>query len=1143
MWHRPFANYPQCRRSVGRVLFCRLLGCILLCVIGLGAISHELQAQRFTFRRIGTEQGLSQCTVLAMLQDRYGFMWLCTQDGLNRYDGYTFKAYKHNAEDSASLSSSMAISIFEDRSGTMWVGTYNGLNRLNRATGKFSRFYPDSLRIPQKCSIWGISEIPDGRLVVATSNGLFQFDTAQEYLREFTSTDSSAAVFRGKVCHRIVDNTGRYVFRVERRLYEYRPETNSFALLAYTPRNVDPRRAMLMPIFVDKQGGYWSISEARANPSLLGLYRFIPAAATSTSSGTIPSGGNNIARDVWRRFQPSEMNIQSMMDMVGRIFQDSQNRIWVQTLSGLNLFDPVHNTFRLYQHNPADPLSLGANRIVSMYEDRSGLLWVASNGSGVNILLPQKFLLYRLSDAPSLQRRGRFHFLKGIVEDRDGALWVAEYDHGLRKFDRSSGTFTEYKDINSVVKGGIASLLCLHADKEGLIWFGGSFNHLGCFNPATKTFRYFGSKGSVPPTDDAIWINYMRFLTEDAHGFLWLATDRNGLQVFSKRQKRYVANFLGNHDVSSVFVSRSLSSSSSSTVYAGTDGAGVYMFSPMANSFDSSGLPRFTIKHFRHNPKDSTTLSAHNTVKYFYEDSKGYIWIGMDGGGLNRFDPRTETFVRFSERNGLPNNVVYGILPDSRNNLWLSTNKGLSKFNPENHTFRNYDVSDGLQANEFNSNSFARLRTGELLFGGIGGINIFHPDSVRDNTNPPPVMLTEILINDKPKQFDKPVEDLRELTLRYDENTLSFTFAGLDYTNSAKNRYMYKLEGVTNVIDKDWVQSGTGRTVRYAALPPGEYIFRVKACNNDGIWNEQGTALKINLVPPFWREAWFYAICFVAGAGGGVILVRAVVRRRFMQRIERLEHERALERARLGRELAIERERGRIAQDIHDEVGPGITKILLLSGYADTVVQNGAEHESTHDGGLLVAPPRNPLSQAAQEVIDSMNDIIWMTNPKNDTLDNLMAYIREYAAEYLKQASITCRFDIPDTVPSVHLYGTLRRNIFLTVKEALNNTVKHARASETIISLTFDDNNNSLEARSPNHLTAEYRFQLCISDDGKGVSASSAPSRFGNGLDNMRRRMEECNCGFSVETGDGHGTAITLDILIFPTPYLDLEQA
>lgn len=1128
-------------RFIAQCLKKRFLVCVLLCSVEFWGIPSGVFAQRFTFRRIGTEQGLSQCTVLSMLQDHYGFMWLCTQDGLNRYDGYTFKTYKHNAEDSTSLSSSMAISIVEDRSGTIWVGTYNGLNRLNRATGKFRRFYPDSLRIPQRCSIWSISEIPDGRLVVATSNGLFQFDAVQECLREFVSTGSSAQVFKGKACHRIVDNTGRYVFRVERRLYEYRPETNTFAALDFTPKNIDPRRNMLMPIFIDKQGGYWSISEARANPSLLGLYRFMPpgTAQNAADGGMVSQGKNKATSEQWTRFQPGEMNIQSMVDMVGRIFQDSQNHIWVQTLSGLNLFDPVHNTFKLFQHSPADPLSLGANRIVSMYEDRSGLLWVASNGSGVNIMLPQKFLLYRLSDPPSLQRRGRFHFLKGITEDRDGALWIAEYDHGLRKFDRTTGEFTEYKDTKSVLKGGIASLLCLHADKDGLIWFGGSFNHLGCFNPATRTFFYYGSKGNMPPADDALWINYMRFLTEDEHGFLWLATDRNGLQVFSKRQKRYVAHFLGNHDVSSVFVARS----SSRTVYAGTDGAGIYTFSPIPNLYDSSGLPHFRIKHFRHNPNDSTTLSAHNTIKYFYEDSKGYIWIGMDGGGLNRFDPRTETFVRYSERNGLPNNVVYGILPDSHHNLWLSTNKGLSKFNPENHTFRNYDVSDGLQGNEFNSNSFASLRTGELLFGGIGGINIFHPDSVRDNTHPPPVMITDILINDHAKQFDKPVEDLRELTLRYDENTLSFTFAGLDYMNSTKNQYMYKLEGVTNVIDKDWVQSGTGRTVRYAALPQGEYVFRVKACNNDGVWNEQGVALKINLVPPFWREAWFYALCMLVGLSAGVGVVRAVVRRRLMQRIERLEHERALERARLGRELAIERERGRIAQDIHDEVGPGITKILLLSGYADTVALNGVTGEPVHTtDGHIPAPLRNPLSQAAQEVIDGMNGIIWMTNPQNDTLDNLMAYIREYAAEYLSQASIACRFDIPDTVPPVHLYGTLRRNIFLTVKEALNNIVKHAHASETTIALIFqhDQKNGSVSQQEPDDNSA-YRFQLRISDNGKGVNDADV-SRFGNGLDNMRRRMEECNCQFTVLTHDGRGTVITLDIVIFPTPYLNMEQ-
>jgi len=1104
-------------------------------------------AQSLAFRRIGTEQGLSQCTVLSMLQDQYGFMWFCSQDGLNRYDGYTFTVYKHRSEDSTSLSSSLTITLYEDRQGVLWVGTYNGLNRFDRATGQFQRFYPDSLRIPQRCSIWSIWEIPDGRLVVATSAGLFQLDAHQclqpkhQHLREFVSSDGSAAVFRGNVCQRISDYLGRYLVRVGRSLYELNTIENRFVSVQFTPSTVNPYRNMLTPVHVDNEGAYWSITDANVDSSLIGLYRFTPASNPMGRAGADYT--NDQRTESWTRFTPRSTNTQTMTDMVGKLYQDCQNRLWVQTLDGLQLFDPVRQRFTAFRHDPADPSSLGANRILSMYEDRSNLLWVASNGSGVNTLLPQKFALYRLSDAPQAssglsssppQRSGgRFHFLKGIAEDRDGTLWIAEYDHGLRKFDRATGTFTEYKDRRTSSSFAMNSLLCLHLDSAGILWFGGSFNRLGCFDPRTRQFSYFENTAVKPSPHDAVWINYMRFLTEDHEGNLWLATDHNGLHVFNKRKKQYVAHFLDSHDVSCVMVSRS------GSIYAGTDGAGMYVLSPHKDT--PAGALRFDIRRFMPEANNPQRLSPNNSMKYFYEDPEGMVWIATDGGGLNRFDPRTETFARFTEREGLPSSVVYGILPDDHGNLWLSTNKGLSKFHPASGTFRNYDVSDGLQSNEFNTNAFCRLKSGELVFGGIGGINIFHPDSVRDNANVPNVVLTELLVNDKPYRFDKPLEDLQELTLRYDENTLSFTFAALDYANPAKNRYMYKLEGVEHEIDNHWVQSGTVRTVRYAALPQGEYIFRVKACNNDGVWNKRGVMLRIIIVPPFWRTAWFYALCVVVVVGGGAFAIRAYARRQLLRRIERLEHEQALERARLEKALAIERERGRIAQDIHDEIGPGITKILLLSGFAQTAEQPYALHHHTATGGTAshndhtngtgenldhlhctsnpyasnLLPP-NPIAQAAQEVIDSMNGIIWMTNPKNDTLDKLMAYIREYASSYLDAAAISCRFDTPETIPSIPLYGTLRRNLFLTIKEALNNIVKHARARSVAIVLLID---------TPQHV----QVQIC--DDGQGI-LPEAMSSFGNGLDNMRCRMEECGCRFDVLTGDGRGTVVILDVFV-----------
>lgn len=1050
----------------------------------------ELQSQPLTFRRIGTEQGLSQCTVLSMLQDRYGFMWFCAQDGLNRYDGYSFKVYKHNAEDSASLSSSLTITVFEDRAGVLWVGTYNGLNRFDRKTGTFKRYYPDSSRTPQRCSIWSISELSDGTIVVGTGSGLFQLDKKQTTMVEYQTADKSNLIFKNKLCQRIAEKAGRFLVRVERRLFELDTLRNTFFPVLFTPESINPYRQMLTPVFVDIEGAYWSVTDANADSSLIGLYRYKPRTKTNR-------------QEEWTRYHPFTSTTQAATDRLGKLYQDRRQQIWVQTLNGLNLFDPVNNKFVQFQHNPSDPLSLGANRIVSMYEDRSGLLWIASNGSGLNVLLPQKFSLYRLADAPATKEQGRFHFVKGVVEDQSGNIWIAEYDHGLRKFDRKTGAFIEYKDKQPGKQNGLTSILCLHPDKDGNIWFGGSFNRLGKFVPKTGKFYYYHNTmfPATEESNDILWLSYMRFLAEDERGFLWLATDKRGLQVFSKKQERFIGHFLGSLDVSSVFVART------GKIYVGTDGAGIYVFTPRHGTENADGLPEFFIRHYSHNPSDPKSLSANNTIKYFYEDPQGLLWIATDGGGLNCMDPVTGQFTRFTERNGLPNNVVYGILPDVKGNLWLSTNKGISRFSPKTETFRNYDVSDGLQANEFNTNAFCRLKSGELLFSGIGGINIFHPEKALDNPNIPPVRLTELLINDKVTPLPGILEELQTLTLNHDENTLSFTFAALDYTNPAKNQYVYKLEG----IDRDWVQSGTIRTVRYAALPVGDYTFRVKACNNDGVWNIEGVTLKIVLVPPFWKTLWFYGLCIVVSVGGVAGFARFIARRRLLQRIERMEHERALERERLEKALAIEQERGRISQDIHDEVGPGMTKILLLSGFADLMPQ------TTNSGA---ANGNTDLSRTVQEVIESMAGIIWMTKPENDTLDNLIAYIREYAFNYMQKTTIRCIVDIPDVVPELSINGTLRRNIFLTVKEALNNIVKHSQATQVLLSLV---------------IPSELRVSLFITDNGKGFNMRQV-SRFSNGLDNMYKRMKECGCLLHLKSIEGQGTELHLEIMLPPTP-------
>ena len=412
---------------------------------------------------------------------------------------------------------------------------------------------------------------------------------------------------------------------------------------------------------------------------------------------------------------------------------------------------------------------------------------------------------------------------------------------------------------------------------------------------------------------------------------------------------------------------------------------------------------------------------------------------------------------------------------------------------------------------------------GWMLFGGVNGFNIFHPDSVRDNPEKPPVAITNILINEKPystiwRGFEAKtpqhgiaeVSELTALDLAWTDNTLSFEFAALEFTDPEKNEYAYMMEG----IDQSWVQAGTLRTARYAGLQAGDYVFRVRACNNDGVWNETGTSLRVRIVPPFWRTAWFYAVCGIAMLGGTTGGTRFFTQRRFARDLalqkerleaarlletERLEQELALQRERLEKEIALEKERGRISQDLHDELGPGMTKILLLSSTAATAPDGMNAQE---------------ITTTAQEVMHSMAGVIWLTRPENDTVRNLVAYLREYATDYLGKAGIALDIVHPRDLPDTAIEGAVRRSVFLVIKEALNNVVKHSGASRVRLVI---------------ELPSENRIVACVEDNGRGFVQEEV-RRFGNGLRNMKRRMEDNGGTCSIAPNQASaGTTVRLE--------------
>jgi signal transduction histidine kinase len=475
------------------------------------------------------------------------------------------------------------------------------------------------------------------------------------------------------------------------------------------------------------------------------------------------------------------------------------------------------------------------------------------------------------------------------------------------------------------------------------------------------------------------------------------------------------------------------------------------------------------------------------------EDRGGTIWVGTDEG-LYKFERETGTFTRFSVKDGLADNVINAILEDERDCLWLCTARGLSRFDPRNGSFRNYDAGDGVTVGQFRPSTGYRNRKGEMFFGGSNGFIRFHPDSIKDNLYVPPIVITAFKKFDKLVSLDSAISETRHVELSYKENVFSFEFAALNYSATEKNQYAYKLEG----FDNDWIYCGTRRYATYTNLDGGSYIFRVKGSNNDGIWNEEGTSIAVIITPPFWKTWWFTIMFWltIAGSTGGTI--RYVEIRKLKGKLERLEQQQALARVRL-----------RISEDMHDEVGATLTQISILSELARKEGEGSGES----------ADHIKRISEKSREVVDNIGEIIWAIDPNNDHLENLVAYLRQYTFQYFKSSPIQCRLEAPDDLAPLSMSAQARRNIFLVCKESMHNVIKHSQAAEFTLTLR----------QSP------LGLEILMKDDGKGFSTEEH-SGLGNGLRNMKRRMEEVGGILKIESGPGQGTLTVLTVPLREDP-------
>jgi two-component system sensor histidine kinase ChiS len=782
------------------------------------------------FENISLEHGLSQSVINAIAQDSRGFLWFGTQDGLNRYDGYEFRIFENDPENPNSLSHNWVTAILEDQTGALWIGTNGGgLNRFDRDLEQFVRYpfdsdSPDSLG---DSIVQTILEDSESTLWIGTfGGGLSKLDKETKTFTHYRNVpEDPLSLIDNNVISTLETRSGAFfVGTGSGHFLRFDRQTEEFEVLLEVPGPDDDDN--ITELFEDRLRDVWIGTYGQ------GLYRFDPQSGRFTLYRNEPDNPFSLSHDTIQAFVETRWG-----------------ELWIGTDGGgLNLFDREKEQFLHYHHDPSNPNSLSGEQIFSMFEDKAGILWIGTFGAGLNKYDPvrSKFRLFR-SD-PENPNSLSDSSIWTILEYDEGILWVGTNSGGLNRYDPSTDTWRHFvhdpEDPNSI---SIDSVIKLYQARDGTLWVGTIGGGLNRFDRDTEQFTTFAVLESVFA------------ITEDASGLIWFGGP-NGIGKLNPDTGEsivYEPDLDAPNSLNST-IAISLYMDTTGTLWIGTLNGGLDKFEPETELFT----------HHIHDPEDTNSLS-NNIVLHVHEDQHGALWIATFGG-LNRFDPNTGEFTHYREKDGLVNESIYGILEDDQNNLWLSTNFGLSKFDPTAGTFKNYDVGDGLQSNEFNQNAFHKGSSGQMYFGGVNGLNAFYPEEVSDNPYIPPIVITDFkLFNEAvdvgpESTLQKSISETEEIQLSYQDDFFSFEFAALHYSAPEENQYAYIMEG----LDKDWNFVGSRRFAGYTSVPPGDYTFRVRGSNSDGVWNEDGAAIRITITPPFWQTLWFRILMLVVVVGG-----------------------------------------------------------------------------------------------------------------------------------------------------------------------------------------------------------------------------------------------------------------------------------
>ncbi len=989
-------------------------------------------------------------------------MWFATKDGLNRYDGYTFKVFQNDPEDSFSISSNYISALFEDSRGRIWIGTLSGgLDLYNPDDETFTR-----IPIPgNESRVTIIEEDSSGRLWIGTEgNGVFRLphgtaaaSAKAEHFLNTLSTGSLSSNFISAIC---TDSKGIVWLGTAAGLDKFDDNQNSFKHYNIATRSAD---APPFPPY----NGVTAIKQLKEGNLWLG-----------TPSGLVDF---NIIKGDYSFFPHHYTVFRFGWGQITNIAADQSGGLWLATPGELMIFDPSTRKYSYITNDPLDPGSISYNSVSGLWCDRSGIMWIGTPGAGINIYDPKanRFSLFRRKNEPGSRVTG--FSVRAICDDDEGNIWIST--EVLYRWNRETGELKSYETSSARPDDfGNTGAWSIAKANSGILWFG-TAQGLYSYDPVTEKSRLYkfnpADSSGVPEKEV-----YAVFVDNQDH--VWIATEYYFSELTDISRGKFIHYRYNSSRTRNVAAHPAVYQDKNDIFWIGTD-KGLVKFDQKLNSINT----------FKNDPSDPRSLD-NNFIKSICPDPRTpdkYLWIGTAGGGLNKFNKIESTFEHLTTRDGLPNNVVYGILSDLKGNLWLSTNHGISLFNPSSASFKNFDIYDGLQSNEFNTNAFYKSKSGEMFFGGIKGLNYFYPDDVKENPFIPNIVITSCEVqnqssgNGNQKPVIKPVTGTSEITLSYKEDIISIEFASLDFSAPEKNRYYYKLEN----FNDNWVNAGTHHSVTFTHLPAGEYIFRVRGSNNDGIWNEKGASLKIIILPPWWQTWWAYAVY------GIIFLLGLYILRRYELNRMNLKNQLKLEKVESDSLRQLDHLKTRLFANISHEFR---TPLTLILGQIGSVLSSDM---GTKEKGKLHIANRN-----ARRLLTLINQLLDISKIEAGGMKlkagqhNIVSFLKSlfYSFESLAESkTITLKFEsFYEYIPVIYEPDKMEKVFYNLISNAFKFTPPGGEIKVKV-----------------NKIDPAFA-EICIIDTGRGIPAdqlSKIFDRFYQGDNSNTREYEGTGIGLA----------------------------